>query len=178
MKQYILPQNLRKILAYLHLYAKNSIKIFTGSKEYIGFVLKNELYTLLHFVASVGDMVCNTFLSLIGQPRICIIDGKTLRIPTNYTKILEQYDCILSCANPPGSISHECLETLDKAIKLGNKCLIIVDGEEDLLALAVVFYPHQIKYIVYGIPHEGVAVIDVEKFATIAINLFSQFKSI
>ncbi|MEM1844511.1 MAG: DUF359 domain-containing protein, partial [Ignisphaera sp.] len=178
MRLYILPNNLRKILAELHVYAKDSLTVMIGSKEYVGLSLRAKLYCDLHRVAVIGDTVCHTFLKFVGIPRICVIDGKSLRMYVNYAaEIMECYDCVTRCSNPPGTISQECLDVLNNMINSHRQCLVIVNGEEDLLALAVALNPYKITYIVYGIPSKGIAVIDGEKFIETAINLFSQFKS-
>lgn len=165
-------------MAELHVYAEGSLTVVIGSREYVGLSLRAKLYCDLHRVAVIGDTVCYTFLKFVGIPRICVIDGKSLRIPINYmAEIMECYDCVTRCSNPPGTISQECLDVLNNAINSHRRCLIIVNGEEDLLVLATALNTHKITYIVYGIPSKGVAVIDGEKFIETAINLFSQFKS-
>lgn len=176
---YLLPESLRSTLAKLHTYAENSITLFSGPRNYIGFKLRGELYPYLTRVAVVGDVVCTTFIEFVGVPRICIVDGKTLRTRYgNIEGVLHMFYNIHRCRNPPGTISSECLSTIASAMHYPGKQLVVVDGEEDLLALAAVLVgTKHIDYVAYGVPNEGVAVVDVEKFMVLAINLFSQFMS-
>jgi uncharacterized protein (UPF0218 family) len=179
MKRYILPEELRKTLAYIHIYAKEHINPITGLRDFIGFKLRSEFYGYLHRVAVVGDIVCSTFLGYVGVPRICIIDGKTLReLYRGVDVISKSFSYMLRCANPPGSISEECIQTIARALNTLYPVLVMIEGEEDLLALALCLIGKDIDYVIYGIPREGVGVIDVEKFRVTAINLFTQFKVI
>jgi uncharacterized protein (UPF0218 family) len=177
MKRYILPENLRKIFSYIHIYAENYVNSIKGLREFVGFKLRSELYIYLHRVAVVGDIVCSTFLNYVGVPRICIIDGKTLReFYNDINSFIKYFSYVFECRNSPGSISEGCIQTIVKALDIFHRALVVVKGEEDLLALAVSLVGRGIDYVVYGIPREGVGVIDVERFRVTAINLFTQFK--
>lgn len=172
----LLPNNLRNVLANLHTYAKDSIVFLQGSREYIGFKLRTELYPYIYRVVAVGDIVCSTIIEYIGAPRICIIDGKTLREKTsNLSDIAKTFNNVYRCRNPPSTISEQCLYLIKSLIYNQDRHMVIVDGEEDLLTLAVAISNKDINYIVYGVPLKGVAIIDVEKFIVTAINIISQF---
>ncbi len=171
---YKLPEELRSVLAnaHTHFYAYT---IF-GPREYVGMTLRILLQSELFSVYVVGDYVCRTFELYVGLPKLCIADRKTLReieeLPT-----LELYDSVISCRNPAGTISSECMEIIEEGIKLDGHTLLLVDGEEDLLGLAVVLRASQ-GYLVYGIPRRGVAVLPIEINKVKALNIFSRFREL
>lgn len=177
MGYYILPENLRRVLSLIHIYVKDHVQLITGSREFVGVELRSELYTYLHRVAVIGDIVCNTFLEYVGMPRICVIDGKTLREVHGYVNsFLDKFNEVFKCRNPPSSISTECIDVIAKALDNFVPKLVLVDGEEDLLALVVTLIGRGVDFVVFGIPREGVGLINVEGFKITAINFFSQFK--
>ena len=174
---FLLPQELRKILSDLHIYAENSVKVYRGLPEYIGLRLRAEILLHLDKVVAVGDMVCNTIASYVGVPRLCIVDGKTLRESSSDIESLAKlFRNRHTCRNPAGTISSSCIELLKSVLDDMDRHIVVVDGEEDLLALAVVLFGRWVDYVVYGVPRVGVAVIDVPLFRVSAINIFSQFK--
>lgn len=177
MNVHILPTALRRIFSFAHTYFKELIQLVTGPREFVGHKLRSEIYPYTHKVVAVGDVVCLTLLEYVGVPRLCIADGKTLRdIHGDVDKLLKNFSTILSCRNPPGSISEECLQVIDEALEEHVPKLILVNGEEDLLTLAVILVGEDIDFVIYGVPREGVGVIDVKRFTITAINLFSQFE--
>jgi len=128
-------------------------------------------------VVAVGDIVCSTILDYVGTPRLCIVDGKTVRVAyRDLDKALKRFGVVLRCSNPPGTISEECVEAIARALSTASSSLLLVDGEEDLLALAVLILGSDIDYVIYGVPSTGVAIIDAKGSAVTAINLFSQFE--
>ncbi|MEM1526733.1 MAG: GTP-dependent dephospho-CoA kinase family protein [Ignisphaera sp.] len=177
MNVHILPTTLKRIFSLAHTYFRESIQLVTGPREFVGHKLRSEIYSYTHKVVAVGDVVCLTLLEYVGVPRLCIADGKTLRdIHGDIDKLLKNFAVILKCRNPPGSISEECLQVISKALGEPIPKLILVDGEEDLLTLAVILVGEDVDFVIYGVPREGVGMIDVKRFTIIAINLFSQFE--
>ncbi|MEM1646200.1 MAG: GTP-dependent dephospho-CoA kinase family protein [Ignisphaera sp.] len=177
MNLHILPITLRKILSSAHTYFKEYIQLIIGPREFVGHKLRSELYSYIHKIVAVGDVVCLTLLEYVGIPRLCIIDGKTLReVYSDTDELIKNFNSVLKCRNPPGSISEECLQVIAKALKEHIPNIVLVDGEEDLLALAAVLSGENIDFVIYGVPKEGIGIIDVKCFTITAINLFSQFE--
>jgi len=170
---YRMPNNLRAQLSRPYEYNK-SILFIEGPREYVAFTLRSYLYTHLYEVYVVGDYTCETFLNYIGMPRLCVIDNNVMRYHYNAMhNNINKFVHIFRCSNPQGTISLDCLEKLREAYK-APRSLVIVDGEEDLLALALTLIVPS-GFIVFGIPRKGVALINSREGKVDAVNKFSQF---
>ncbi|MEM0361780.1 MAG: DUF359 domain-containing protein [Sulfolobales archaeon] len=126
---------------------------------------------------AVGDVVCSSVVDLFCIPKVCVIDGRTLRnvslgIPTSLQGVFRD---VLRVRNPPGSISEEALEAIKYCIRR-DAVLILVDGEEDLLGLPVLAYADFGDYLAYGVPGVGVDLVKVcESSRRKALELMSKF---
>jgi len=67
----------------------------------------------------------------------------------------------LKVRNPAGTISLEALEAVKEALKGGEAVLLLVEGEEDLLALAAIAYAPEGSLVFYGQPGEGLVAVKV-----------------
>ena len=126
-------------------------------------ISKAELQKLKGTIVSVGD---ETTLSLIEagiNPKLSIVDFKIKRKPIDEEKKLKLKNWavkILKAKNPKGFISLDSWKKIKESIQLEN-ALLIVEGEEDLLALACFFlFPEGTK-ILYGQPDKGLVLMDV-----------------
>lgn len=173
LKLYAMPRELREMLARLHEHLYSYV--LRGPREYVGLTLRTLLHCELFQVYVVGDYVCRTFEIYVGIPKLCIVDTKTMRTHYEYPR-QEAYDSITSCRNPAGTISEECMKKLsDYVDNRHSHALILVEGEEDLLSLAVLLQASH-GYLVYGIPKAGVAVVPIEPSNKVrALNIFSRF---
>uniref|UniRef100_A0A7C5TFQ5 GTP-dependent dephospho-CoA kinase n=2 Tax=Ignisphaera aggregans TaxID=334771 RepID=A0A7C5TFQ5_9CREN len=175
---YEMPLVFRQVLSKPYIYLQHGTTILIGPREAIAFVLRSMHYTELYNIIVVGDYVCETFIKYIGVPRMCIVDGKTLRyLDIDSKEVKKSFEYVEVCINPQGYISKPCLETIDKCFREGLRSLIIVNGEEDLLALASLIIISQ-GYVVYGIPSIGVAISDATILKISVTNIFSHFKPI
>jgi uncharacterized protein (UPF0218 family) len=119
-------------------------------------------------VVSVGDTVSKNLVKNKIFPNLLIIDNKVMR--TAIKPALLPADKEIHVKNPPGTITQEALNTVQEAFKTSCRVKIVVDGEEDLLTLAAVFYAPENSIVVYGQPYEGIVVVKVtqEKKAEVA----------
>jgi uncharacterized protein (UPF0218 family) len=70
----------------------------------------------------------------------------------------------LKCSNPPGSISKNAFGILKTAIEENQfPARIIVEGEEDLLALPIFMLAPNDALVMYGQPLEGLVVVKVNE---------------
>ncbi len=167
----MMPEDLRTQLSNPEKYF--DIAIVEGPRIYVAHVLRTMLGNELVDVCVVGDYVCSTFIEYIGIPRICVVDGATLRelhrdVP---------WTCFASvrrCVNPRGCISTNCIEVLN-ALPRAVPTLLYVEGEEDLLALYATA-SKICRYVLFGIPGRGVAIVDTERNYVKAINVLSRFR--
>jgi uncharacterized protein (UPF0218 family) len=110
-------------------------------------------------VIAVGDATTERLVSFGITPDIAVIDGKERRSRRSYP--VSYQDKQVRCTNPAGTISAEALKTLQQALKSEDTVLVIVDGEEDLLALPLFSMSPLGSAVLYGQPLEGMVVVRV-----------------
>ena len=111
-------------------------------------------------IITVGDKTTENIINLGIKPQIQIIDGLEKRnqrlVPTDDT-----INTSLSCKNPPGEITEESIQVIQKAFSSKPPVRITVDGEEDLLVLPVCVFTPENSVVMYGQPNEGLVVVDI-----------------
>ena len=109
---------------------------------------------------TVGDRTTENMLQLGLKPQIQIIDGLEKRnkrlVPTD-----DAINTNLSCRNPPGEITEESMQVIQKAFSSEPPVRITVDGEEDLLVLPVCMYAPEGSVVMYGQPNEGLVIVHI-----------------
>jgi uncharacterized protein (UPF0218 family) len=108
---------------------------------------------------SVGDTVSRNLHEHQMNPQLSITDNKRMRRriqPRTFTG-----KNIVHVKNPQGTITEEAITAIREALESNERVHIIVDGEEDLLALIAVLYAPEKSLVVYGQPYEGIVVIKV-----------------
>ena len=111
-------------------------------------------------IITVGDRTTENMLQLGVKPQIQIIDGLEKR----NQRIVPADDMIntnLSCRNPPGEITEESMQIIQKAFSCESPVRITVDGEEDLLVLPVCMLAPENSVVMYGQPNEGLVFVHV-----------------
>ncbi len=111
-------------------------------------------------IITVGDKTTENIISLGIRPQIQIIDGLEKRnqhsIPLD-----KEINTVLTCKNPPGEITQESIQTIQKAFSSDPPIRIIVDGEEDLLVIPVCIAAPENSVVMYGQPNEGLVIVHV-----------------
>ena len=113
-------------------------------------------------VISVGDCTTDRIISLDIIPDILVIDGierRTKRSQGLHSKIMAAKE--LHCSNPPGSISKEAFLVLYQALAMQGPVKVIVNGEEDMLAVPVIAIADEKAVVLYGQPLEGMVVVNI-----------------
>ena len=109
---------------------------------------------------TVGDRTTENMLQLGLKPQIQIIDGLEKRnqrvVPTD-----DAVNTNLSCRNPPGEITEESTQVIQKAFSSESPVRITVDGEEDLLVLPVCIFAPENSVVMYGQPNEGLVIVHI-----------------
>ena len=129
-----------------------------------------------HFIISIGDATTNNILNADIIPRIGIIDNK---IEREISKHQIEYNAItFNFENPPGTITDELWETIEKAKYLAKESnvLIVVNGEEDLAVIPCVLMAPEDTVILYGQPGEGLVVVEADKIKDIAKKMLDHFE--
>lgn len=120
-------------------------------------------------IIAVGDVTVKTMQDLNKPADIAIVDGMTKREMWEQASEIDehQYDNILRCKNPAGSITQElyrcCLQAMLKFGYNENRqdaesTIIIVEGEEDLAPLILHPLAPLGSIILYGQPGLGVVI--------------------
>lgn len=110
-------------------------------------------------VISVGDTVSRNLAANHVFPQLSIVDNKVMRKKVQpVSLIVEKTVCV---RNPQGTITEEALKAIQESSKGNCRVKMVVDGEEDLLALIAVLYAPESSFVVYGQPHEGIVVVQV-----------------
>jgi uncharacterized protein (UPF0218 family) len=111
-------------------------------------------------VITVGDRTTENMINLGIMPHIQIIDGLEKR----NKRLVPADDAIstnLSCKNPPGEITEESIQVIQKAFSSEPPVRITVDGEEDLLVLPVCIFAPENSVVMYGQPSEGLVIVHI-----------------
>lgn len=124
---------------------------------------------------SIGDIVSYNLIFL-GHvvPDLAIIDYKTKR-EKRETPILEYFDVLLKLENPPSHVTKSSWFTINRGLKealKGRKVIIVVDGEEDLLAIPSLLLSPNRSFIVYGQPGAALVVIISNEYVKSAFSEF------
>jgi GTP-dependent dephospho-CoA kinase len=116
---------------------------------------------------AVGDMVSFTLLDNGLEPDLVIYDLMTERRPyTSLTAKLEHMKGVdARVKNPAGQITTELVHEIALALERNVPTKLLVEGEEDLAALACVAMAPLGSCLVYGVPGKGMAVIRVDEDA-------------
>ena len=111
-------------------------------------------------IITVGDRTTENMLQLGLKPQVQIIDGLEKR---NQRIVLtdDTVNTNLSCKNPPGEITEESIQVIQKAFSCESPVRITVDGEEDLLVIPVCIHAPKNSIVMYGQPNEGLVIIRV-----------------
>ena len=108
-----------------------------------------------------------------------MVDFKTKRRKLEKVKIVEilsSYNIKLSIKNPRSTIAKESWRILTKVvntvIKRKVKCLVIVNGEEDLLVLPLSIIAPSRSLIFYGQPDQALVLVITNKYVSSAFSRF------
>jgi uncharacterized protein (UPF0218 family) len=110
-------------------------------------------------IISVGDVVSRNMIEYGISLNVLIVDNKVMRKPIQ--PIIVDPDQTIYAKNPPGTITEEAWDVVRKAVQQKGQTKVDIEGEEDLLTLAVVLAAPEDSLVVYGQPHVGIVLIRV-----------------
>jgi uncharacterized protein (UPF0218 family) len=116
----------------------------------------------LHPTIAVGDLVSSNLARVGCQAAISILDGKTQR--QDKLDFVFAADVELRAQNAAAEIRPEVWIAIELGLKLaerGKTAKLLIEGEEDLTALPAVILAPIGSAIVYGLPGQGIVVINV-----------------
>jgi len=111
-------------------------------------------------IITVGDKTTENMVQLGLRPQIQIIDGLEKRNQRT-VPVDGAINTKLSCKNPPGEITEESMQIIQKAFSCESPVRIIVDGEEDLLVIPVCIFAPENSVVIYGQPNEGLVIVQI-----------------
>jgi GTP-dependent dephospho-CoA kinase len=138
----------------------------------------DEPYLEKHFIISIGDATTKNLIDANIIPEIGIIDNKIERKTYNHN--IEYNAITLNARNPPGTITDELWDTIEKAKYLARESnvLIVVNGEEDLAVIPCVLTAPEDSIILYGQPGEGIVVVEADKVKETAKEMLDNFEEV
>ncbi|HET7643531.1 MAG TPA: GTP-dependent dephospho-CoA kinase family protein [Nitrososphaeraceae archaeon] len=123
-----------------------------------------------NIIITVGDATTEKIISYGIMPNLGIIDGIERRIKRSERDTNNLMNTFLKknhsynqyrCKNSKGTISREAYLTIRKILLQGQKAIIFIDGEEDLLALPVFALSPVGSLVLYGQPLEGIVIVKI-----------------
>jgi len=135
-------------------------------KKPIGQVLSEKEFSRKKFdnLVTVGDIVSETAIKHGFKPELIIFDKKEKRKPISaeLEKKLKKYGSLsFKCKNPAGVLCLDAWKTVANALSAESPARLEVDGEEDLLALAVLFLAPSNYNLIYGQPGKGIVLVKI-----------------
>jgi len=111
---------------------------------------------------AVGDVVTYHLLEAGRQPDVALVDGRTKREAVD----AEIHEAVtagasLEVPNPPAELAAPVVRALGRALAADESTTIVVDGEEDLVALPAIVAAPDSASVVYGQPDEGMVHVTV-----------------
>jgi uncharacterized protein (UPF0218 family) len=110
-------------------------------------------------LVSVGDRVTETIGGMGRPPDVQIVDGKENRKERSPPAV--RHLSTIRVSNPPATITHAAIEGIKKAFERRKPVRVLVDGEEDLLAIPAVVLAPEGALVFYGQPGQGIVMIRV-----------------
>lgn len=141
-------------------------ELIEGTPKEVSPKLIEKLTRLNQIVVCVGDVVSEMLISRGYFPSIVVTDGTTKRTEEGFVGEFSEYEKIYA-KSPPGEISSESWEIIRSISSqenlYGKKIHLIIDGEEDLLALPFIVELPQNAVLIYGQPNLGAVVIIISR---------------
>lgn len=110
-------------------------------------------------IITVGDATTERLLSFGITPDIAVIDGVERRSLRDHSINYPTKEML--CTNPAGMISREAVQVLQSALETPSPVMVIVEGEEDMLALPLFTMAPKGSAVLYGQPLEGIVLVNI-----------------
>ncbi|MBN1169728.1 DUF359 domain-containing protein [Candidatus Micrarchaeota archaeon] len=117
-----------------------------------------------HRIISVGDVCTLSLLAAGIKPHLAVFDYRSMRAGMDKKRIdilKIHYNNPREYKNPAGTVSDEIIRDAGKLIEEGGA--ILINGEEDLTALAFIAKAKEKDVVVYGQPEQGIVIVIPDK---------------
>ncbi|HEX6067712.1 MAG TPA: GTP-dependent dephospho-CoA kinase family protein [Nitrososphaera sp.] len=109
-------------------------------------------------VIAVGDATTERLADFGIIPDIAVVDGKERRS----ARAAPSYPAKeIRCKNTAGAISKDAVDLLNATLSEKKPVRVLVDGEEDMLALPLFVMAPLGAVVLYGQPLEGLVVVEI-----------------
>ncbi len=115
-------------------------------------------------IISVGDVCTLSLLAMGIRPHLAVFDYRFMRrkLDSGMINILKlNFKKPKRYRNPPGTLSEKILADARRLIDKGGS--VLIEGEEDLTALAFIASASRSDIVVYGQPGKGLVVVEPNK---------------
>ncbi|MDA4125338.1 MAG: DUF359 domain-containing protein [Thaumarchaeota archaeon] len=113
------------------------------------------------FVISVGDRVTETLGAMGRAPDVQVVDSKENRRERALPEV--EYVRQIDVHNPAGTVTDEAINGIREAFRGNKPVRVLVEGEEDLLAIPAIAVAPDSAMVFYGQPGEGIVAVKVDK---------------
>jgi len=127
-------------------------------------------------IISIGDESTANILSLGIRPHLAVFDFKIMRKKVSKGMrelFLSSFGKIKRYKNRKGTLSEKLLRDAPRLLRDGGG--VLIDGEEDLTALAFMLKGGKKDLIVYGQPRKGIVAVEPKKIKVKIKKILSSF---
>ena len=110
-------------------------------------------------LVTVGDRVTEFAQQSGRTPDVQVVDSVEMREKRTLPNV--PHSRLIRAKNPAGTITDEAMAAVVEAFKGEKPARVLIDGEEDLLAVAAVDAAPMDSVVVYGQPGVGVVIVAV-----------------
>jgi uncharacterized protein (UPF0218 family) len=113
------------------------------------------------FVVTVGDRVTETIGKTGRVPDVQIVDSRENRKPRAPPKV--RFSVSSEVKNPAGSITSAAVERIGASFEGVKPARVLVEGEEDLLAIPAILLAPDSASVFYGQPGMGIVLVRTDR---------------
>jgi GTP-dependent dephospho-CoA kinase len=152
LKLYRLPEELRPRLAKPigKLYVREEVESNSFAK----------LVSTMPMVVTVGDRVTETLGGLGRVPDVQVVDSHENRKERKPPEV--PFARVIRAESPAGAVSEEAIDALRSAFEGKKPVRVLVEGEEDLLAMPAIVFAPLAATVFYGQPGQGIVLVKVD----------------
>jgi uncharacterized protein (UPF0218 family) len=119
-------------------------------------------------VISVGDRVTESLQALGRTPDVQVVDEVERRVKREAPDV--PFVRLLRAVNPAGTITLASIEAVRSALVGEKPARVLIEGEEDLLAIPAIEAAPLGSTLYYGQPGEGVVLVRIDEGAKASVK--------
>jgi uncharacterized protein (UPF0218 family) len=111
-------------------------------------------------IVTVGDRVTETLGAMGRVPDVQVVDSKERRKKREPPDV--PYARLIKVSNPAGTLTSEAIRGVRSALEGRKPARVLVEGEEDLVAIPVIAMAPISAMVFYGQPGEGIVAVKAD----------------